>query len=305
MVVTTIWNIRTTKVLKQRVITAVLLLLALVAATTQLPPFYFSLFIAAVILVAAWEWAGLIGSDRQIAKSPYIVSIATMLLGSFFLLGISPEAQYVDSFRAALVLTLGLLFWLISLFLLAGYPANSKLWNDESKIALMGVLVLIPAFAGIIVLKYLLPSGYLVLALVILVAAVDVGAYFVGVNFGSRKLAPNLSPKKSWEGVWGGMFVCLIVASVFIWLMHNYLLQLSLLQVIALLALSVGITFFSVVGDLIESMLKRNCGIKDSGAVLPGHGGVLDRVDGLVAAIPLFVLAMMLVFGGEEFQVGL
>jgi phosphatidate cytidylyltransferase len=293
-----------TNVLKQRVITAVLLLVALIAATTLLSSFYFSLFVAGVILVAAWEWAGLVSPDREIAKLPYLVSITVILVGSFFLLGISPNVQSIDGFRASLVLMLGLLFWLISLFLLSGYPENSKLWNDESKIALMGVLVLIPAFVGIVVLKYLLPSGYLVLALVILVAAVDVGAYFFGVNFGSRKLAAKLSPKKSWEGVWGGTVVCLLVAALFTWLMHNNLQVLSLIQITALLTLSVGVTFFSVVGDLIESMLKRNCGIKDTGTMLPGHGGVLDRVDGLVAATPLFVLTMMLVFD-SEFQVSL
>lgn len=286
--------------LKQRVITAVLLLLAFIAATTQLPSFYFSLFIAVVVLVATWEWAGLISSDAEAAKFPYIASVAAMLIGCFFLLGISPDAQAIDAFRGSMVLLLGLLFWLISLFLLMGFPDNSRLWNDESKIALMGVLVLIPTFVGIVSLKYLLPSGYLVLALVILVAAVDVGAYFVGVNFGSRKLAEKLSPKKSWEGVWGGMTVSLLVAVGFIWCMHNYLFPLSLLQVAALVLLSIGVTFFSVVGDLIESMLKRNCGVKDSGAVLPGHGGVLDRVDGLVAATPLFVLVMMLILSSES-----
>lgn len=300
MAVMTIRNLRVTKVLKQRVITAVLLLLTLIAATTQLPSFYFSLFVAGLILVAAWEWAGLVSSHKEIAKLPYLASIAVMLIGSFFLLGIAPDAQGIDSFRAGLVLVLGLLFWIISLFFLSGYPENSKLWNDESKIALMGVLVLMPTFVGMVVLKYLLPSGYLVLALVILVAAVDVGAYFVGVNFGSRKLAANLSPKKSWEGVWGGAVVCFLVAALFVWLMHSYLVVLSSMQVIALLALSVGVTFFSVVGDLIESMLKRNCGVKDSGTMLPGHGGVLDRVDGLVAATPLFVLAIMLILGSES-----
>ena len=213
MAVMMISKLRMTKVLKQRVITAVILLVALIAATTQLTSFYFSLFIAGVVLVAAWEWAGLISSDKNIAKFPYLASIAAMLVGCFFLLGISPDAQNIDGFRASFILFLGLLFWLLSLFFLAGYPENSSLWNDESKIALMGVLVLMPTFAGVVVLKYLLPSGYLVLALVILVAAVDVGAYFVGVNFGSRKLAAKLSPKKSWEGVWGGAFVCLLVAA--------------------------------------------------------------------------------------------
>jgi phosphatidate cytidylyltransferase len=288
-----------TKVLKQRVITAALLLVTLIAATTQLSSFYFSLFIAGIILMAAWEWAGLVSPDKKIAKLPYLVSIAAMLAGSFFLLGISVDAQNIDGFRASLILMLGLIFWLISLFFISGYPDNSRLWNDEYKIALMGVLVLMPAFVGVVVLKYLVPSGYLVLALVILVAAVDVGAYVVGVNFGSRKLAVKLSPKKSWEGVWGGTFACLLVSSLFVWLMHNNLQALSLIQVIAFLMLSVGVTFFSVVGDLIESMLKRNCGIKDSSTMLPGHGGMLDRVDGLVAATPLFVLTMMLVLDSK------
>lgn len=293
-----------TKVLKQRVITAVILLVNLTAATTQLPSFFFSLFVAVVILIAAWEWAGLISSDKKIVKIPFLVSIAVMLLGSFFFLGISPSAQKIDEFRAGLLLILGLLFWSMSLLCLAGYPKNSKIWNDKLKISLMGALVLMPTFAGVVVLKYLLPSGYLVLALVILVAAVDVGAYFVGVNFGSRKLAANLSPKKSWEGVWGGALACLLAATFFIWLMHRNLQPLSSAQIAALLALSMGITFFSIVGDLLESMLKRNCGVKDSGTMLPGHGGVLDRVDGLLAATPLFVLTMMLVLD-NKFQVNL
>ncbi|MEX0962529.1 MAG: phosphatidate cytidylyltransferase [Pseudohongiellaceae bacterium] len=288
-----------TKVLKQRVITAVLLLLALIVATTQLPSFYFSLFIAAVILVAAWEWAGLVSLEKQAAKLPYVGSIAVLLIGSFFLLGISPEAQAIDGVRASLILMLGLIFWLLSVFLLSGYPQNSRLWNDQSKIALMGVLVLLPTFVGVVALKYLQPSGYLVLALVILVAAVDVGAYFVGVNFGSRKLAAKLSPKKSWEGVWGGTVVCMLVAAAFIWCLHAYQLPLTPVEMFALMLLSIGITFFTVVGDLIESMLKRNSDIKDSGAILPGHGGILDRVDGLLAATPLFALAMMLIIGSE------
>ncbi len=107
-----------------------------------------------------------------------------------------------------------------------------------------------------------------------------------------------------WEGVWGGAFVCLLVAALFDWILHHNLQPLSLMQIAALLALSVGITFFSVVGDLIESMLKRNCGVKDSGTMLPGHGGVLDRVDGLVVATPLFVLTVMLVLD-SEYQVSL
>lgn len=292
-------NIRVTKVLKQRVITAILMLLALIAATTQLSLFYFSVLIFALVLLATWEWTGLVGLTEANSKLRYLASIAAMLLGCFFILGITPGAQSIDSPRASLLLIPGLLFWLIAVFFLPGYPRNSKLWNGKLKIALMGVLILIPAFVGIVSLKYLMSSGYLVLALVILVAAVDVGAYFTGVNFGSRMLAARISPKKSWEGVCGGMFVCLLVGAGFIWLMHNYWLPLTLIEILILLALTLGLTFFSVVGDLVESMLKRNRGIKDSGDFLPGHGGFLDRVDGLVAATPLFVLVMMLLLSGE------
>lgn len=218
-----------------------------------------------------------------------------MLFGLFFLLGIFPAAENIDNLRVAIVLGLGLLYWLLSLFLLTAYPQNRQQWNDESKIACMGMFSLIPACAGLISLKYLLPSGYLVLALVVLVAAVDVGAYFAGVNFGSRKLAPKLSPKKSWEGVWGGLLVCSLVGGILTWALHSYWFTLSTLEFILLLAFSLVLTFLAVVGDLVESMLKRNRGIKDSGALLPGHGGLLDRVDGLIAATPAFALVMMIV----------
>lgn len=283
----------------QRVITAVLLLLALIVATTQLSSFYFSIFISLPILMAAWEWSGLIGLTSSKAKLGYMLSIAVMLVGVFFMLEITPESSSINIAGSSMILILGLLFWVVSLFLLMGYPGNSSVWNGESKIALMGVLVLIPTFTGIVSLKFLMPNGYLVLALVILVAAVDIGAYFVGVNFGSRKLAEKLSPKKSREGVWGGMLFCMLVGVGFICLLHKHLQTLSLSQIILLLILTVGVTFFSVVGDLIESMLKRNRGVKDSGALLPGHGGLLDRVDGLVAATPLFALTMIFILNNK------
>lgn len=281
--------------LKQRVITAIILLLALTIVATQLPSFYFAIVISLLILIASWEWTGFIGLSRQSTKITYLLTVAFMLLGLFFLLGVTPNAVEIDEIRVAVILALGLLFWLLSVFVLTGYPQNSRQWNDESKIASMGLFALAPAWTGIVTLKYLLPSGYLVLALVVLIAAVDVGAYFAGKSFGSRKLAPNLSPKKTWEGVWGGMVACLLVSAGLAWCMHNYMIKLSIMQMAFLICLSAVLTFFSVVGDLVESMLKRNQNLKDSGALLPGHGGILDRVDGLIAAIPVFVLTMMLI----------
>ncbi len=147
-------------------------------------------------------------------------------------------------------------------------------------------------------LKYLLPSGFLVLGLVIMVAAVDVGAYFAGRAFGFRPLAPSLSPKKTWEGVWGGLATCCVVGALFVWGMHSYLFELNIWQIIVLLLSSLVITVFAVVGDLVESMLKRNSNLKDSGHILPGHGGILDRVDAILAVTPASVIILLLALQG-------
>ncbi|MBT3985943.1 MAG: phosphatidate cytidylyltransferase [Gammaproteobacteria bacterium] len=281
--------------LLQRIITALVLLFAFVAITIFLSAFQFSVLLALLGLIAAWEWAGFIGLTGVSGKLPYLATLAAMELGIFFLLGINPEALSLDELRVSMLLILGLIFWVLSLFMLVGFPDNKSLWNDESKIAVMGIFALLPTWVGLLTLKYLDPTGHYLLALVILVAAVDVGAYFVGVNFGSKKLAPNLSPKKSWEGVWGGLAVCMLVGVGFIWGLHTYVEPLTIFQIGLLLLLMILLCFFSVIGDLVESMLKRNQGIKDSGAILPGHGGMLDRIDGLMAATPAFVLTLMLV----------
>lgn len=286
--------------LKQRVITAIILIVVLIVATTLLSPFYFALFLTPVVLIAAWEWGGFIGLDSKEARTSYCVTIALMLFGLFFLLGIRPTATALDATRVVPLLLLGLVFWCLSLFVLWGYPGNRNLWNDPSRIATMGIFSLIPTWIGLVQLKYLQTEGYYLLALIVLVAAVDIGAYFVGSSFGRRKLAPDLSPKKSWEGVWGGLAACVLLGCALIWLLDSHMQRLSTIQFLILLLLTALITILSVVGDLLESMLKRNQSIKDSGAILPGHGGILDRVDGLMAATPVFVLLIMLMLGSGD-----
>jgi|TARA_B110000196_G_scaffold244551_1_gene213220 phosphatidate cytidylyltransferase len=279
--------------LKQRIITAIILLIGLIATTTQLSLFNFTLFISLVVVLASWEWSGFIGLNELSEKLTYSLTIAAMIIGLYFILDISTTGSSVDFVRAAILLGLGLLFWMLMVFVLAGYPENKSAWNNESKIACMGMLALVPSWVGLVVLKSLAEAGLLVLALVVLVAAVDVGAYFAGVNFGSRKLAPNLSPKKTWEGVWGGFVLCAMISVVMIWAANSYFLDLTSAQMVALFFLAPLTTFFSVIGDLLESMLKRNQNIKDSGRLLPGHGGILDRIDGLVATTPPFVLLLV------------
>ena len=140
----------------------------------------------------------------------------------------------------------------------------------------------------------------MVLGLVILVAAVDIGAYFSGRAFGKTKLSVELSPNKTWEGVWGGVALSLFAMLVFAWVLDTYYYDLDFIQLAVLAITALILAFFSVTGDLLESMLKRNQQLKDSGKILPGHGGILDRVDGLVAATPVFVLAITTVLLGVD-----
>ena len=285
--------------LKQRIVTAVVLLACLIAATTLLSSFGFALFVSVTVMLAAWEWCGLTGLGKQLSRAGYMTAIATVLAGLFLALNISGDALGVNQYRLAVILGLGTLFWLLSLIILITYPTNKTAWNDQSKIAIMGLFALIPVWAAVIQLKYLMPSGVLVIALIILVAAVDVGGYFVGIRFGRRRLAPELSPSKSWEGVWGGLGLCLLGGIGVSWAAHRYIEILEPWQFIALLMLTLLTTFFSIIGDLLESMLKRNRNVKDSGGILPGHGGLLDRVDGLMAAAPIYTLLVMFVFDGS------
>jgi phosphatidate cytidylyltransferase len=166
--------------LKQRIITAIVLALTFIIVTILFSPFVFSLFIALIVLIAAWEWAGLIGLSRQSSKVSYLATLAVMTIALFPFLGIYPEAKMISSDRTLILLGLGVLFWALALLMLFGYPENAVRWNDKSKIAAMGLMTLLPAWVGIIQLKYLDPAGYLVLALVIMVAAADIGAYFAG-----------------------------------------------------------------------------------------------------------------------------
>jgi phosphatidate cytidylyltransferase len=258
------------------------------------------MFVSSVVLVASWEWGAFVGLKNIRSRVGYLSVIVSIILGLCLLLGITPTTESINLLGVLITSWLGLLFWIMTFSILKNYPRNAERWNNKYKILTMGILALLPAWVGLIQLKYLLAEGYLVLALVALVAAVDIGAYFAGKQFGHKKLAPNVSPNKSWEGVWGGLGLCFLLNIVLIWVLNNYLQPLSALQIILLILSSLAVTFFDIIGDLFESMLKRNRHIKDSGALLPGHGGVLDRVDGLIAVTPSFVLIVLFALDGIE-----
>lgn len=265
--------------LKTRIITALILAPIAIGGIFFLPPLGFALFTGAAITVGAWEWANMAGIERPWGRVGYALATAAILYGML-------------EVPANLVLWAALLWWIVGFLLVRSYPGGARRWGSATARAVMGLLVLVPAWVG---LNHLRTGGFqfgdsgnnllLILYVFCIVWVADIGAYFAGRAFGKAKLAPRVSPGKSWAGVWGGLFAVAVFA-----LLIGLLAQASG-QNIALLMLASLITgAVSVVGDLMESMLKRFRGIKDSSHLLPGHGGIMDRIDSLTAAIPVFAL---------------
>jgi phosphatidate cytidylyltransferase len=264
--------------LKQRIITALVLLPFALGGFFLLDGGLFALFIGAVVSLGAWEWARLAGLTAQFQRVAYALLVAMLLLGLYLLPALAPW-----------LLSLGVIWWVFATFLVLGYPATSRYWNGVSIKLLMGLLILLPAWQGLVLIKQWPEANWLILAVMVLVWGADIGAYFSGRRFGKRKLAPQVSPGKSWEGVFGGLLttllICLGVAIYRDWSFFSVLLGMFG---------TVAVVMISVVGDLTESMFKRQSGVKDSSNLLPGHGGVLDRIDSLTAAIPVFAALLWL-----------
>ncbi|MGA1071490.1 MAG: phosphatidate cytidylyltransferase [Pseudohongiellaceae bacterium] len=282
--------------LKQRIATALILLVGLIAMTTILDLEQFAAITGALVLIGAWEWAAFasLGSKSRLA---FVGTLALSIAPLWFALGVGGASGYDASFALGFSL-LGALFWALMFAAIASFPRSTEAWNDKSRISAMGMLSLLCTWVGLVSLKALLPNGALVIMLIIMVAAVDVGAFFTGKLLGKRKLAPALSPNKTWEGVWGGVTLNVAVSIVFAILLNRYVQPFALIDYAIFAALALIVAFFSVVGDLAESMLKRNRELKDSGSILPGHGGLLDRIDGLMAATPICVAFLILLLGG-------
>ncbi len=263
--------------LKQRVITGLGLVIAFAGSLLLLPALVFVALIGAVILLGAWEWGRLAGLASPTQRSAYVAVVAAAMAVYHW----SAVGQPV----ALLAVAAG--WWLLMLFWVLDYPASARRWNNCLVVLFMGVMVLLPAW---IALYWLLgrEQGAHWLALVVaVVASADIGAFFGGRAFGRRRLAPAVSPGKTWEGVLCGMSLALLVGAAF-----APGLGIAGKDWLYWLALILATSFAGVLGDLGESMIKRARGVKDSGSVLPGHGGVLDRVDSLSAALPVFVLGI-------------
>lgn len=256
--------------LKQRFITAVIGIAILAVVLFVLPAWSARSVIALVILAGAYEWGGFIFTDAPGRRYLYVALVAAAM-GCLFLAMPGPGVPE-SVFVVALIWWLGALAW--AFFFPTPIP-TLVFWAT-------GILVLVPAWVALDYL-YLHMSDMLLFVLLIVWVA-DMGAYFVGKGFGKVKLAPAISPGKTWEGVLGGVCaVCLLAAAG----SRYFDVELA-----TLLPFCVAVSLLSVVGDLTVSMFKRTVGVKDSGTLFPGHGGVLDRIDSVTAAAPLFALGL-------------
>ncbi len=263
--------------LKQRILTALVLGPLAIAGIFLLPAIEFAVFIGFVLTIAAWEWANL-ARFEGIARFVYAAVIALLMAASLWL-------------PAELVLATGLLWWLAAFVFVLRYPALVSLWSGQVTLSLLGVLVLVPGFISLQVLKGMPDNNFLILLLFLLIWGADIGAYFTGRAFGRAKLAPAVSPGKSWAGVYGGIVTAaLIAAGMALWLGKP---ALDTPRGLLFLGMCSFVVIVSVLGDLAMSMFKRNRGIKDSSNLLPGHGGFLDRIDSLLSAGPLFAFFIL------------
>ncbi len=262
--------------LKQRIITALILLPIALCGFFLLEGTGFALFIGLVVTLGAWEWARLAGFTAQSARIAYAAVVAFILFIMHILPGLAPW-----------VLGASVLWWGVATYLVLTYPRSSEHWASAACKLVIGLLILLPAWQGLVQIKQEPLGNWLIMAVMVLVWGADIGAYFSGRAFGKRKLAPKVSPGKSWEGVYGGLLLSLVLAAI-VGVARDW----SFVQILMGLIGAAVIVFISVVGDLTESMFKRQSGLKDSSNLLPGHGGVLDRIDSLTAAIPVFAVLL-------------
>jgi phosphatidate cytidylyltransferase len=271
--------------LKQRILTALVLIAVLVAALFSLPPGWIAVLFGAFIAAAAWEWVTLSGTRRLASRLAYVLLLVAF--GAAVLYAVYAQPQLAEAFFAAAAL-----WWLWSLADLVRHPVVGRgMFTAPAARLAGGALVLIPPWVAAI---YLLtadpkPPGMLLYVLA-LVWVADSAAYFAGSVFGRIRLAPAVSPGKTVEGVAGGLFGVVLLAGLcgtMIWRLESWALA-------RWIGLAVVTALFSVVGDLTESKLKRIAGVKDSGRLIPGHGGVLDRIDALTAALPVFAFGTLM-----------
>lgn len=274
--------------LKQRVITGVLLALGALLLIVWAPSLVLAGGLALATLIACWEWADLSGMRGAARRLLYCAVSAGLMAALFWgarALGLHPQSGL-----SLAVLGVAVGWWLLALYCVIRFPASANWWGAVAVRAAIGWLVLLPAWFALLYLRAQAHGEWLIVFMLALVAAADIGAYFSGSLFGRNKLAPAVSPGKSWEGFCGGVLSSVLL-SIAVWHFARLPLPLGIWLAVALTTV-----LASVLGDLTESMVKRYRGVKDSGNLLPGHGGVMDRLDSISAAAPVFALGLLLAY---------
>lgn len=268
--------------LKKRILTAIVLVPILILVIWLLPMPWLSILIGLVIVWAAWEWSGLIGWQDKIWRMVYTAIVTIALVVTHYL-------------PINWVLVFAFVAWIWASLAVISYAFGCRPLGLQYPIlkALMGLLALVPCWLSVGFIRETIDGRlWLLFGLLLIWGGMDTGAYIAGRLWGKHKLVARVSPKKSWQGFWGGIILTLIIAVIVSLLLHESLRRLLM---ICILAVITGI--FSMFGDLLESMLKRQANVKDSGSGLPGHGGILDRIDSVTAALPIFTLASLILLG--------
>jgi phosphatidate cytidylyltransferase len=258
--------------LGKRVLTAVVLAALLLPMLLWLPAWVSISVLTLLILAGAWEWSAFL-TTALTWRGAYVLLIAAL---------VALVACLAATRVREAVLMLAVLWWLVALVWIMCAPRQVP----RAAAGLAGVCVLVPAWLALAQLRWAPQGALWVLFVLLLVWGADIGAFFSGRRFGRIRLAPEVSPGKTWEGVLGGIAVSALVA-----VGGAYWFQQPLA---ILLPLSLAAVGFSIVGDLTESLFKRSAGLKDSGSIFPGHGGIMDRIDSLTAAAPVMLLGLSL-----------
>ncbi len=260
--------------LKARLITGSILIVLVILAIWFLPWYLFALATAVLMLWCAWEWTCFLKTSSPWIKGGYVLLVALCLMWSYWKPGI-------------VIFWVALAAWVWAAAAIISYSRGGSALGFERRWSrgLMGVLAIVPCWVALNLLRNTSVGPFLLLFPLLLIWAVDTGAYAAGRLWGKHHLASLVSPKKTWEGFAGGIVLALIVGLIVNLVQHvpvNVWWKFACFIIITAL--------FAVVGDLLESLLKRIVDIKDTGSVLPGHGGVLDRMDSMMAALPIFFL---------------
>ncbi|OON39881.1 phosphatidate cytidylyltransferase [Izhakiella australiensis] len=281
--------------LKSRLITALILIPLVIAALFWLPPVGFAITTLVICMLAAWEWGQLAGFSSRSQRIWLALACGFLLALMLFTLPAYQRALHLPQVEASL--WAAVIWWLLALALVLFYPSSARWWRESRVLRLVfGILTIVPFFWGMLTLRQFgyetnhYTGAWWLLYVMFLVWAADSGAYLFGRLFGKHKLAPRVSPGKTWEGFFGGLLTCALISWLF-----GVAAPLTVAP-LTLLICSLVAALASVLGDLTESMFKREAGIKDSGNLIPGHGGILDRIDSLTAAVPVFACLLLLVF---------